>query len=1370
MNDPGVLINPAGSGSAPAFTAALLQSLNDLYTKTQGTNVYRLYSALGNQLADLDIQTQRVLHDLFLSLTASNEQVTRGYTLQDQLLKQGAYALQYIGFVPSGTIYTQTASLSLADTEIILDRIPTSQASITLTLNGTDYSTLITNYNSSNNTVTITPVSTSGLYTVRFTDAGCTLYSSEQAKVTSQGTTYIATLQNAPVLYDSERVVIHNSAVGVLQRGIDYNINYTTGVITSLPKGFIAQLKPDLLDVQYRYQFLFDTLTDPAFFNQVFNEQAVIVGSNVVEISRDNISEVFRLFNTNTRETYGIESISRNQITFTSQAPLTTGVSPAQLVATTFVSLSNNKVTYSNTFTVDIANNIYQVQTLNKIYAQSQYARLVRGGREVVPGMITFPVPLELNTITLITGATSVYRCKTTLSLTTDYSLSVTGNQAVLILSTSGKAKVGNNSLYAQLNLSLSPFNNATTDVNQVQTFATNTVVTCNTEQVTFAKQTMLLVNGLYYVLPTQNGDQPIGENILVTNSNKQVLVAGTDYSYDPIQKALTILVSSSININDTVTVTYLGQYNTYLNYTYSPDIIVCDYSYTSNAIDWSPSIQQYNITFNVTLDPSTNTIQLIYQPSDVNNLELITVTALGDASTTLTTISYDPNQRLLYVTPPAQTQTFVVSYLGFKHKIDPGVPYFVTYLYGARNGALENSFAPLLQLTNTTRRRTEVQQLIGNQTQVTVQFPPIDIQNIAIYPTGSPSNDLAATVLGLNTTTNTLTITPIRAYGSYTIAYDTAGALTEDLRTMIIGLMKAFLTGPTLVGMQELIETFTDITPYIEPLSSLGFRIADQSVNNPALRSEALNDVMFVGTGVEFVPSKFNVGLYSTSQNQTTVSAPAITTVEASQGTIQFLLGPQFDSNVPVSHYFIDIGTKGSYYNNRISIYKNERGYLVFELFDNRGNIRRVVSPVSHNQNVFTQFLTAGSNSVSLPTRPSFSSTDISNNGELDLFKAQPTELLINRIYTTTADAQTFFPLEIAILFQIKNDLEYGTLDGFNRATQRLFAVMKATASASGIAVVHVSVTYLNACSQYSNVLKTFQNNGYEIGLYLDVPITIIDPAAQSAYIQQGLTVAKQLGLNIQSFSCNFALRNWIEIANGLGLQIAAGYVDPLSGVGFTNPSPAIRRAQGTVIPTTLDTTGGTITYLPGATDLNYARPLSPVTMQQLLSTLLRSLSQNQPAQVSSWYATFEVEDFTDNYLAESKMIGTWLQQTITPLVIQQKVQWKRFIDSFAIFRTLEALELQESAKIANVLNRTDSVQPLLYNWDTNVLTFEPVPFDGIYQFNYVTGWQKYEESEIFVCAVYKLHTDDGALPYYKLYINGELQDFTTFADFPVI
>jgi hypothetical protein len=78
--------------------------------------------------------------------------------------------------------------------------------------------------------------------------------------------------------------------------------------------------------------------------------------------------------------------------------------------------------------------------------------------------------------------------------------------------------------------------------------------------------------------------------------------------------------------------------------------------------------------------------------------------------------------------------------------------------------------------------------------------------------------------------------------------------------------------------------------------------------------------------------------------------------------------------------------------------------------------------------------------------------------------------------------------------------------------------------------------------------------------------------------------------------------------------------------------------------------------------------------------------------------------------------------------------------------------------------------IKPLSYDWKTNALTFEPVPYDGTYEFDYITGWANYEESEIFICISYKLRTDDGSLPYYKLYINGELQDFTTFADLPAV
>jgi hypothetical protein len=70
----------------------------------------------------------------------------------------------------------------------------------------------------------------------------------------------------------------------------------------------------------------------------------------------------------------------------------------------------------------------------------------------------------------------------------------------------------------------------------------------------------------------------------------------------------------------------------------------------------------------------------------------------------------------------------------------------------------------------------------------------------------------------------------------------------------------------------------------------------------------------------------------------------------------------------------------------------------------------------------------------------------------------------------------------------------------------------------------------------------------------------------------------------------------------------------------------------------------------------------------------------------------------------------------------------------------------------------KKQSIKIYKYDPTTQIVTFEPVKYAGRYIFSYISGLVKFEETETFIAVSWKLHTRDGATPFYKLYVNGNL------------
>lgn len=1391
-NLPGQIVNPTRISTKHAFRNALQDALNDLYTKDASTNVYRLYDTLAEQLKDADIQLKRTLSDQWISYLKNNERVVRSFSQYDLLQQEGAYGLSYIGFVPENSNTFQQVDLTAGDTSIQLDKIPasTSISSFSLTLNNQNANNLILGYDRTTNQLIIDPPTEPGGYILSYKDGGCTLARQEIVPLSRNADGLLETqLAVQDVLYDSERIFIQNSAIGVLTRDEDYTIDYASGKITALPEGRIELLSPENLDLSYRFCFDFSKLTAPAFHEQVFGETARVINETTLEISSSNVSEIFRIYNVTQRRELQPRVVSRNQITLSNDDALEVIRRTTQSVRVDSTIVQRGQVIREMSLAIRDGESKNAIQTVANTQARSRYVRVRQGGREQLPPRVSLQVPTETKTITVRTGGPDSKRSNVILKEGIHYSFRApTPTQFDITWLDAGIAKIGNNSVYVQL---FTPLNevNPTPDPEE-RRFRYEVKLNAPSEIYPIEGSNIILDPAFPYVDDSNNGDTRLKEEILVTNrSGSSQFAEDLDYTYDGINRVITLNPSSSIRDEDEIRVYFLGVQEHFCDYIAVPDIITVDYDRTRNSIDWSRSQDTYNVDLTRPLGPDVNTVELTFHPDDPLDLPSIIIRSVNNPGTTLRALSYDRNQRLLVVDAPEEEDDFRIQYVGHSHIVSPGVPYYVSYNYGGRDRALRDVWSPLLGLSDTERRRFEEKQLNGNQTSVGLDYPPSDLDEIVIFLKGDSENEPATTITSYDPDTNTVSFTPLRQYGTYVVAYNTPNALTEDLRKFIIGMIEAFLIGPTKTGIERMIETFTGITPDINIATELAFKLADESFNDdPEKRSDSLNDVGFTAASPDFVPSRFNNGYQTTSKLISTLSAPAVTNVRDSEGTIEFLIGPRFNGDDGLTKYFVDIGKELTPYNNRMSIYKNERNYLVFETHDAEGQLWRVASDIGRQRTRLYRFLEKGTTSLQLTTRPAFATTDIDNDGQFDFFGAHKTEFVIRRVpgeetedgygygygygyegdILRNANIDITTPVNIFVHFQIPSDVVLQTVDGFDKVTRRLQAVAQQVSARGGKLVIHTSVMYLIGNARFTNVLKTLQDDGHEIGLYIDFPSFITEESDRTDHLQLGIQIAQSLGLELNTASGNPDLLGWATYAQRLELELVNGYIDPVFRESFDNRSPIVRRARLSATRGLLDVAGGEFVYLPGATYVNFSMPLSALTIQQIESTLRRAITMNDITQIASWYFTLTPDDLSSDYLTESALLGEWLTDTIAPLIELGRVRWTNMSDIGNIYRALEQYLDSLDAEEALTVDREVVVKPLTYDFDTNTISFEPVPSDGIYEFDYVSGWAAYEESEIFVAAVYKFRTDDESLPYYKLYINGELQEFVTFADFP--
>lgn len=183
------LINAAGSNDKQRFADALSSALSDFYLRDPSNNLGKLYQALAEVLVTADKEVSALRHDNFLSVTVENEMKTRDVSFTDRLLQEGAFAVDRVGFTPSGFIRQEIHRVETSNTVIVLENVPFDFETVAI-LSDTSKNAIpvsfVLDFDENANSITVAGVDNPGDYIFEYVDNGNTAVAKERLAVPTE--------------------------------------------------------------------------------------------------------------------------------------------------------------------------------------------------------------------------------------------------------------------------------------------------------------------------------------------------------------------------------------------------------------------------------------------------------------------------------------------------------------------------------------------------------------------------------------------------------------------------------------------------------------------------------------------------------------------------------------------------------------------------------------------------------------------------------------------------------------------------------------------------------------------------------------------------------------------------------------------------------------------------------------------------------------------------------------------------------------------------------------------------------------------------------------------------------------------------------
>jgi len=1196
--------------------------------------------------------------------------------------------------------------------------------------------------------------------------------------------TYPIKLQHEDLVPNSEVITVPGGQYVSLVRDKDYTIDYINGIVNIILTGGVAHLPGagtvDVdLSITYRRKVNFEKeyLLDSHI--EVFSEIAAVTNLFELQVSKEPINDVYRVFNKTTGELYIANSFLGKTIYITGlSAPRTEELSNQSTVLRNRI-LTENKQ-FANTVGLVLPTELtpaaeHPLGSVSGIVALTGFKYLVQANVDILTRTYGIEIIPEVTDIELFTGSTILRRCNRKLVVDTEYTAVIDNTTLTLqiIFTDAGLMTIGNNSVFYRLvkrcrireqelydneGMINSEYRFLFNEnfIFEVSTFDTNGYAPLTKFRPFVEKQTEV--------------DKLVFPSIIVTNRAGTVIYEeGKDYQIDTsFRRLVYVNTSTQLGPLQVVSVIYIDNESYMADFiTVAQDVVVVDYDYGTNSLDWSPSYKDQDVQETRNLSQDTQFITLAKFPA---NHEVRVYRTFSDKRIDeIEVMDVDITKRLIQVEPLPETTTYFIDYTAREQLFDPNIQYYVTYNYGARRRALIDNYAALLGINTGTTTRTEKFDMATKQSSVQLSFSPSNPTRIVIYATDDPDKTPITTVTTLDAPTNTIHFIPIVSSGNYTVEYPVLGYETEPLRTAIIALSEAFRLGPTKLAVERLVAALTGITPSVIEALYNGFDLTNDNTSDylvpiSPVTSPPLSDG---SSSIEFVPSRFNTGLELEASKNAWVAYSALNDLRVEEGSFSFLLGTLWDGDDGRTHQLLDM-TGTDEFTNRITLYKNQRNSLVFEVHDENSNLHRVTTDVTWIPRNEIFYLRKGEGAVKLAYSPAYTIMDFNDNKQSDIFEANRTEFVITPIF----GGPTGLGLNITTLVQIPNDPTY-TIESVQRnAANRLRTLANIYENHGAKLTIQTELSFIQGCQQFDNILVELYQRGHDVHLFLDIPQSVILDEDREIYILERRNALANLGIggtDTDGVAGGYVVEDFATRFPTLGFEYASSYKNPLTDEALPLRTDIFRASAGPNFA--VPDPSGQLIYVPGDAGIDFQK--NPMIVQSFIpitDSLITAMEKAKPDVVNAWYFVLNINDFTT---AEVVLFDQWLSQTMDPLVQTGKVFWRTLLNTYKVFLEYEKFLEVNRNRVRFVTEGYGygygGIQPIrALQWDevTNILTFDPVDKAGYYLFSYISGFSKFEEAEHLITCTWKLHTQDGQPPMIKLFLDGELMNHKTFGD----
>jgi len=1190
--------------------------------------------------------------------------------------------------------------------------------------------------------------------------------------------TYSIKLQHADLVPGSEVITTSGGQFDALVRDRDYTMDYRNGIVNILLDGGASKLPgakvSDLnLSITYRRQVDFAKEMNLESHIEVYGEIAKITGTFEVSTAHKPIGSVSRVFNKTIGEEYTIisylnDKIQINGVTLPRTLDLTDR--PTELRESI---LTGNY--FTNTLGLILPDELkpakeHLINSSTGITSWTMFKYLVQSGISILQPTYTLEVTSNISNIKLITGSPIFRRCTRELIAGTDYSVILDDTQLILTIqfTETGLSVIKNNSVFYQLSKSFGIHEQYLFDGKDILDTEHRFIFNENyiSEVTSFGPDEFAYLQKMQpFVEKGQDVDILSYSNFIVTNRARTIIYRlGTDYTLDSVYKRLIRIDTGNIASLQLVQVIYVDKEDfTIDQITIAQDVVLADYDYGTNSIDWSPSfvdtpIQEIrqlvkDLRFVTLKELMANENVVMYRKRNNQVLQKINI------------VEVDVLNHRIQFDPLPENDTYYIDYVARTQAIDPSANYFVTYTYGARRKALIDNYAALLGLTTGTVTRTEQFDMVTKQSSIQLGFAPADPMRVVIYKTDDPEKAPVTTITTFDSSTNTLYFIPIISAGSYTVDYPVVGFETEELRKAVKSLLEAFRLGPTKLSIERAVERFTGITPTVIDSLDNGFNLTNSTDSDylaplmPVV-SPALSDG---NSSIAYAASRFNTGLELKANNNAWVSYSALNDLRIEEGSFSFLLGTLWDGDDKQSHYLLDmVGTDD--FTNRITLYKNKRNSLVFEVHDTDSKVHRVTTDISWIPRKEIHYLDKGQSTVKLSYPPSYTIMDFNANGQSDIFEANRTEFIITPIYAGPSG----LGLNITTLIQIPNDPTFAEEAGQGGIANKLRTMASIFESHGAKLTIQTEMSFIQGCKYFDNVLLDLYKRGHDVHLFLDIPVNVISDEDRDVYIFERRNALAEIGIggtNTSGVAGGYVIGDFATRFPTLGFEYASAYKDPMTGESLPFRTDVFRASSGPDF--SIPDPQGNLVYLPGDTGIDFQH--NPMIVQSFIpitNSLITAMLKSSPDRVNTWYFVLGINDFTDS---EILLMEQWLINTVDPLVATGKVAWRTLVTSYNLFLEYEKfLEVNQNRVRADGYSYggLQLIRALQWNQVKKELTFDPIDKAGYHLFSYIAGFSKFEEAEHQITCTWKLHTKDGQPPMMKMFLDGDLVNHKTFGD----